>query len=423
MTSSCFGRIDRRRLIASSVIGAAAVLATGQPLLAGTRPGQPAPLLAQDGSPSVPMFRGNAAHTGEMPGPAPDASNDIAVRWQFATGGMVRSSPVVANGTVYVGSFDMNVYAIDLQTGNEQWRYATGGQVYETATVVGDTVFVGSGDKNLHALDAGSGEELWRFATSKENLSSPPVVEGIVYLESADAQGNNASLQAIDAKDGTELWSVAIENAPAVSPTIADGIIYFPNNSRIQALDAHSGSDRWLSAAMDRFISTVTVANGTVFAGGGAGKIYAIDADKGTTRWQFALDQEAELSLAVAGDMLYVGAFDGSVHCLDVQDGTEVWRYTLEGYFPSQAVHMGFAYPSVVGNVVLVGQTMFPNHHVFEIYAFDNQDGTELWRFKANDFVASALTVADGLILAGCDDGNVYALGAPSNASKNLTRR
>jgi outer membrane protein assembly factor BamB len=37
--------------------------------------------------------------------------------WTTSTGGIVRSSPTVANGVIYVGSEDHNVYAFHLANG------------------------------------------------------------------------------------------------------------------------------------------------------------------------------------------------------------------------------------------------------------------------------------------------------------------
>ena len=54
-----------------------------------------------------------------------DASTG-AKRWSYTTGGSVITSPAVANGVVYVGSFDCNVYALDASTGAELWSYTTG---------------------------------------------------------------------------------------------------------------------------------------------------------------------------------------------------------------------------------------------------------------------------------------------------------
>lgn len=53
--------------------------------------------------------------------------------WQFQTGGQVRSSPTVADGTVLVGSGDDNVYALDAADGSQRWEFQTGNFV-ETHT-------------------------------------------------------------------------------------------------------------------------------------------------------------------------------------------------------------------------------------------------------------------------------------------------
>ena len=61
----------------------------------------------------------------------------------------------MAGGTVYVGSDDHKVYALDAATGHLRWTYTTGGAVSGPA-VAGGTVYVGSGDHKVYALDAGS---------------------------------------------------------------------------------------------------------------------------------------------------------------------------------------------------------------------------------------------------------------------------
>ena len=49
--------------------------------------------------------------------------------WSYTTGSNVYSSPAVANGVVYVGSYDGNVYALKAGTGAKLWSYATGAYV------------------------------------------------------------------------------------------------------------------------------------------------------------------------------------------------------------------------------------------------------------------------------------------------------
>ena len=59
-----------------------------------------------DGGPGVgvPMFRGNAARTGENPGPGVEHSPKLL--WRFKTDGDIYSSPAVVDGVVYIGSTD-----------------------------------------------------------------------------------------------------------------------------------------------------------------------------------------------------------------------------------------------------------------------------------------------------------------------------
>jgi outer membrane protein assembly factor BamB len=64
----------------------------------------------------------------------------------------VGSSPAVANGVVYVGSNDNNLYALNATTGAKVWNYTTGGSVYSSPAVANGVVYVGSQDHNLYAL-------------------------------------------------------------------------------------------------------------------------------------------------------------------------------------------------------------------------------------------------------------------------------
>jgi outer membrane protein assembly factor BamB len=66
----------------------------------------------------------------------------------------VYSSPAVANGVVYVGSWDYNIYALNARTGALLWKYTTGNQVNSSPAVANGVVYVGSSDYNVYALNA-----------------------------------------------------------------------------------------------------------------------------------------------------------------------------------------------------------------------------------------------------------------------------
>lgn len=87
-------------------------------------------------------------------------ATDGSERWSYETDGLVASSPSVvgtavsaAAATLYVGSFDSTFYALDATDGTERWSYSTGGQILSSAAIAGDTVYFGSGDGLVYALE------------------------------------------------------------------------------------------------------------------------------------------------------------------------------------------------------------------------------------------------------------------------------
>ncbi|MCI0442097.1 PQQ-binding-like beta-propeller repeat protein, partial [bacterium] len=64
-------------------------------------------------------FRGNAQLTGVATTELP---KQLVPLWTLETGG-IESTPAIAAGTVYIGSLDKILYAVDLQTGNLKWKY------------------------------------------------------------------------------------------------------------------------------------------------------------------------------------------------------------------------------------------------------------------------------------------------------------
>jgi HEPN domain-containing protein len=137
-------------------------------------------------------------------------------RWAFDTGGSILSSPTVMGGTVYVGSYDSELYAVDAATGNQQWAFETGPVVYSSPTVVGGTVYVGSWDNNLYAVDAATGNQQWAFETGDDVESSPTVVND---PESGGSIGSRVMLGTLgyhgDWRYATAEFSVSVRETTA----------------------------------------------------------------------------------------------------------------------------------------------------------------------------------------------------------------
>jgi hypothetical protein len=98
-----------------------------------------------------------------------------AFLWKYPTDGEVLSSPAVANGMVYVGSDDYNLYALNAKTGVLVWSFTT---AYDPSspTVANGLVYVGAAGSMVYALNASSGAQLWNYATDGGMYSAPAVV-------------------------------------------------------------------------------------------------------------------------------------------------------------------------------------------------------------------------------------------------------
>jgi outer membrane protein assembly factor BamB len=64
----------------------------------------------------------------------------------------VESRPAVANGVVYVGSNDGNVYALNASTGAKLWSYGTGYMVEGGVAVANGVIYVGSWNDRIYAF-------------------------------------------------------------------------------------------------------------------------------------------------------------------------------------------------------------------------------------------------------------------------------
>src|SRR5579864_1976133 len=79
------------------------------------------------------MFRSDPQHSGVYQSRALTAFHKI--KWQLHTGGYVVSSPAVAGASVYVGSTDGSLYAIDRETGALRWKVHTASRVVSSPAV------------------------------------------------------------------------------------------------------------------------------------------------------------------------------------------------------------------------------------------------------------------------------------------------
>ena len=317
------------------------------------------------------MFNHDPQHTGRSPfnGPA-----SPVLKWQYATGASVytTSAAIGADGTIYIGSDDGFLYALDGTTGTVKWQYNTGNQVWSspaigvdgtvyveffafnpadgtlkwqskmeytasTSPVIGTdgTLYIGSDEGTVYAINSTNGVLKWQYTTGGTVDSSPALsLDGTVYVGSRDD-----NLYALDAATGTFKWKYPTGNWIDGSPSIAaDGTVYFGSeDGYLYAINPADGSLKWKFNSTSEFFNTPVIgADGTVYAAAGNG-VYALNPADGTMKWpEYKAINVNYSSPAIGADgTIYVGAQDNYLYALNPADGSLKWRYLTGNWIES----------------------------------------------------------------------------------------
>ena len=410
-------------------------------------------------------FHGNIAHTGVYD--SPGAKQLGGVKWKFAAGGPIVTSPTIADGVVYIAAMDGHLYAIDEETGKEKWNFksrmpiassaaiangilyfvssagslaaldiATGkpkwvfAMEYEkkfeaknlhglpspqqtipdawdmytsSPSVANGKVYFGSGDGNVYAVDAQTGLLQWKFPTKDVVHSSPAVVNNVVYIGSWDSY-----LYAIDADTGQEKWSFKSGDDPVIhnqvgfqsSPAVADGVVYIGcRDAHVYAIDAATGRKKWdYPTSKSWVIGTPAIYNGTVYVGtSDSSRFMALDAKTGRLRFNFDAKAYMFSSPAIAGDIAYVGDHNGKLYAIDAKTGKLAWEFQTDA---AKENRLKLLNPDGSLNQ----EAMAPLFGDFEDMYID------IYKFTTIGAIMSSPAVNKGVVFFGSLDGNLYAL-------------
>jgi outer membrane protein assembly factor BamB len=345
-------------------------------------------VVASESGAMVPMFRGNAARTGENPGPA--QLERPVVKWKTFVGGESYASPVVGPETVYVATKAGSLVALRLSNGSEVWRVHVGDYVARTTPALSDkTVFVAAGYALL-AIDAQTGLERWSVPLRFAGSCSPVVDGDRVYV--ATQEGH---LSAFSTQTGEEIWHYRNDNLLFGSPAVADGVVVIADEAgAATAIDAQSGRELWQRPVGGEAFTTPAIAGGVAYVATDAPSLVAFDLKTGTQLWR--RDVGGESSPAVAGGVVYLGGDDQSVRAVDATTGETRWSSPL-GY----AIRSSVTFADD-GLYIGSGPT---------VTAIDRRDGTTLWTHVTGGAVTADIAVVAETVIASSQDGYVYALG------------
>ena len=252
------------------------------------------------------------------------AGGDGTLKWRYLTGDGVYSSPAIAaDGTIYVGSSDYHIYAVN-PDGTLKWKYLTGSVVISSPAIGADgTVYVGSADSYLYALHP-DGTLKWRYKPGVGVGSYLALGrDGTIFVTSREDDVTH-SLSAIN-PDGTLKWKytawVFVEfSSPAIG---VDGTIYVGYYDRYTTLGGvfalkPDGTLKWRYYAMSYVDSSPAIGlDGTIYVGLDNYCLHAINPD-GILKWRYQTGGIVASSPAIVPDgTIYVGSADHYLYALN----------------------------------------------------------------------------------------------------------
>jgi outer membrane protein assembly factor BamB len=327
------------------------------------------------------------------------------------------SSPVLSNGTLYVGT-TKGLYSFDLKSGKILWKFKTAFPVEAPPAVTGGVVCFGTTGGTLYCLDSTNGKELWRFRAHSEILSAPliageTVTDQRVYFTSSDMR-----VYALLLSSGEKLWSYRRTAFKTLyprfhnSPALSDGRVYmlFPDGYLV-TLKADTGKDLWAKKVIadplltDRRRRTPLVLDGYVYIINDKGVLLEIAADTGVVREfshitkavDFTITDHTVTDRAVTDRAVFIAGRE-EVAAFDLDEGKVLWRSPLshgESYSVFATGKHFFVLSNYTSDPLGFGVFSKTKGH---IEAFSLGDGTSLWSRNLAGAVASYGTASEGHI-------------------------
>jgi outer membrane protein assembly factor BamB len=346
--------------------------------------------------------------------------------WKRSTGGPAPCTPAVANGMVYAGSYDGKFYALNAQTGAIKWKFSTEGErrfeakgihgllpknqtiadqfdVFLSSPVVAQgAVYFGSGDGNLYALDSTTGELKWKFKTGDVVHASPAYADGVLYVGSWDSY-----FYAVDAATGKERWRFHGGEDPLVhnqvgfqsSAAIVDGVVYVGcRDSNLYALEAATGKEKWrFNNELSWVIVSPAVSQGKVVFATSDSSLYHV-AEAGTGKSLLKQQDKAYMfsSPVVAGDVVLLGVVNGTLQARDLKTGEPLWDFQTETSKQNK------------GWVLTADRKLNEPMFFYSSWREAPIVGTER-QFNIGAIFSTPL-VMNGVVYFGSTDGNLYAI-------------
>jgi outer membrane protein assembly factor BamB len=348
---------------------------------------------------SWPIFRGDARLSGVS---GEVISDSLKLLWTFQTEDEIKSSPVIGNNLVYIGSTDGKVYSINLIDGQQKWVFDTGNTIEAPPLLVDSTIFIGSLSGMFYALDANSGQLNWQFETDGQILGSANWITPQTGKNKWILVGNYDNfLYCFDSDNGKLKWKYETSNyingAPA---TDNKNVIFGGCDELVHIVSGQDGSKVGEVLAGSYIAGSAAFISNHAYLGHYGEKLICIDLEQKKIVWEYGDEKDSGAffsSPAVSDNYVIIGSRDRYLHCINRENGKRIWRFRTRDDIDSS--------PVICKNKVVVGSSDG------RLYVVDISDGSEIWSYEIGAPVNTSPAIAGGKIVIGAEDGRIYAFG------------
>ncbi|MGX7673283.1 outer membrane protein assembly factor BamB family protein [Plantactinospora sp. DSM 117369] len=333
-----------------------------------------------------------------LPG-RPTGPTGPQLRWTFTAADETYAGPVVAAGTVYLGSADGTLYALDAATGAVRWTHPV--PEPDTTLTIADGVLYLAGSELLYALDLDTHRIRWSYRVGGSLRSTLSAADGLVYV--ADQHGSlGPSLYALDQATGQLRWSRNLGRSDGTGPTVVHGVVYVGGDRTLYALDAGTGAVRWSYPGLPGPVGAApVVSERAVHITAAASYLGAFDLSDGRKLWSHESDLVS--TPVVRDDTVYVPFGTGC--CFD-RWRTNAYRASTGELLWSTAFH---ASELVSAGAILYSSAAGDG----TVYAFDPATGQVGWHFAAGDRNSGAPAATGDTVYVADGEQTLFAVRAP----------
>lgn len=359
------------------------------------------------------------------------APGDLVEGWPRATDGIIFAAPAIGpQGEIVVGTRvellndqgDGTVFSFN-PDGSQRWAFTAGNDYYESSPTIADdgTVYIGCWDNNLYALDGVNGQPIgqnWPFQTEGLIVASPAVgPDGTIYVGSYDGY-----LYAVN-PDGSQKWRYEPTlgfNFPVLDISPINGspvlnhsgdTVYFGNdNGSLYAINTATGSREWVylieDIPLDNGVTSASAIadDGTIYICSENGFLYAVSPE-GNLDWKFASTESMRSSPVVASDTtIYCTSRDGYLYAIDAE-GQQIWEtFVGDVFYCTPAIDAN-------GNIYVAAYKELIETQPWSSLVAVNANGEIIWAYDFPGYNDSSPNIApDGSVYFGAHNGNLYRL-------------